>query len=505
MENIRNLIWPLAALLSTLAPFNGCAGRNSSGPGETVAVTFDVTTPAGTPAASRLFLTGDVLPSGVDVDFELSRLNAGAFGGRLDVAPNATLQYVLRLVDPAAAELDSAWEPVSRNLETGEDATAASLAVARWDYPPDPARPAILFLVHVPPTTPPGDPVWISGNLPELGVWNGAGVKLHRRSDGDFAARVEFPLQSGLEFKVTRGSWETVEKGAAGEEIPNRTHVATAADTVHALVARWRDQSGGAQPILTGDIRYHRGVVSQFLSLPRDVIVYLPPDYGTNTTRRYPVLYMHDGQNLMDATTSFLGVEWGMDETAERLIEAGEIEPVIIAGIYNTPDRIAEYTYTPRPDEQHGGGNAANYARFLVEELKPMIDATYRTKPEAEETGVAGSSLGGNVSLYLGLTRSSVYTRIGVVSPAAWFAGNDLIRWVRETPKQPVVIREDIGTEEGAAALAGARALRDELVQKGWTPGVDLDYFEAVGAGHNEAAWAARADRILMYLYPAAP
>ncbi len=242
----------------------------------------------------------------------------------------------------------------------------------------------------------------------------------------------------------------------------------------------------------------------------RKLIVWLPPQYDTDTTARYPVLYMHDGQNLMNAKTAAFGVEWGVDETAERLVEAGMMEPVIIVGVYNTEDRIPEYTQVPTA--QYGGGRADDYGRLLVEVVKPLIDSTYRTKPEAQYTGVAGSSLGGLVSMYFGLTHSSTFTRLGVVSPSVWWADRDIVTRVNNlSAKLPLRIWLDIGTNEEATAAESqqtvddTRALRDALTAKGWALDSDLKYFEAEGARHNEAAWAVRTEQILEFLYPPGP
>jgi predicted alpha/beta superfamily hydrolase len=168
---------------------------------------------------------------------------------------------------------------------------------------------------------------------------------------------------------------------------------------------------------LTGDIRYNKNFHSKLLNNDRDVIVYLPPDYETNKNKRFSVFYMHDGQNLFDGSTSFIpGQEWRVDETAQSLINAHKIEPLIVVGIYNTgKDRVNEYT--PTQDSKYKtGGNADLYGRMLVEELKPFIDQTYRTKRDAAHTGLGGSSLGGLVSLYLGLKYTDVFSKLAVIS-----------------------------------------------------------------------------------------
>ncbi|HYV47545.1 MAG TPA: alpha/beta hydrolase-fold protein, partial [Myxococcaceae bacterium] len=242
-----------------------------------------------------------------------------------------------------------------------------------------------------------------------------------------------------------------------------------------------------------------------FLGNTRDVIVYLPVGYSDDTTTRYPVLYMQDGQNLMDPRTSFAG-EWGVDETAQRLLRCGQMSPVIIVGVYNTGNRIPEYTQVADPN--NGGGNADNYARFLLQELKPRIDATYRTRA-SEPAGIAGSSLGGLVSLYLGYSHPEAFNRIGAVSPSIWWSNKDITtRYTGLTSKLPLRIWEDIGTAEGttpAEEVQNAAGFRDVLVSKGWVQGDDLFYLQVQGAGHNEAAWSKRIDQILAYLYPPAP
>lgn len=494
----------ILGLGAAFAMLFGCGG-SATRPAGTVPVSFDISVPADTPDEATVVVTGTLLPSG---RLALSRRPDSRFDGEAPLPIGGTLSYRLELsgVGPGPLdELDSLWAPaVARSQPIGTVASRVEARVARWDFPPDPARPAVTLLVTVPPTTPSGAPVWVSGNRPELGNWNGAGERLLRRADGRYLTRLRFPVGTALEFKFTRGSWETVEKGAAGEEIGNRLHTATVADTIEALVATWRDQveGGGGGAELTGTIRYHRAVASSFLPRARDLIVYLPPGYDGGSSR-YPVLYMHDGQNLMDATTSFAG-EWHVDETAERLIAAGEVEPLIIVGVYNTPDRISEYT--PVADPSAGGGNGDNYGRFLVEELKPFIDDTYRTKIGAADTGVAGSSLGGLISMHFALTRWETFGRAGVVSPSVWWAGRDILNDVFATPKRPVRIWEDIGTAEGGGAsqvVVDARALRDALIGSGWVLGDDLMYLEAAGAGHNEAAWAERFDDLLRFLYPA--
>ncbi len=153
----------------------------------------------------------------------------------------------------------------------------------------------------------------------------------------------------------------------------------------------------------------------------RDLVVYLPPGYHEQPSRHFPVLYLHDGQNLFDGSTSFIpGMDWHVGQTADQSIIAGAVEPLIIVGIYNTGKaRIREYTPTRVP--KLGGGRADRYAKFLIQELKPFIEREYRTLSGSEKTGIGGSSLGGLVSLYLGLKLPNVFGKLAALSPSVWW------------------------------------------------------------------------------------
>lgn len=256
---------------------------------------------------------------------------------------------------------------------------------------------------------------------------------------------------------------------------------------------------------LTGTFRTHEKVRSRFLDSEHTVVVYLPPGYDEDVERRYPVLYMQDGQNLFDAATSFSG-EWRLDEAAEQMIGAGLVSPLIIVGIYNAGAyRIDEYTPT-RDSARRAGGNADKYGRMLVDELKPFIDSEYRTLADAANTGIGGSSLGGLVSLYLALKYSGIFWNVAVLSPSVWWDNRFIVRRVRAlNAAPPLRVWLSTGTAEGEGVVAGARRVRDALVAKGWTQGESMHYQEIEGAGHSESAWADVAPAMLHFLYPAKP
>lgn len=254
----------------------------------------------------------------------------------------------------------------------------------------------------------------------------------------------------------------------------------------------------------TDSVQRHHNFISQFVPYRRDLVVYLPPNYHEEE-QRYPVLYLHDGQNLFDPETAYVrGMDWKVDETAESLIRGGEIEPLIIVGIFNTGEhRIEEYT--PTRDRKLGGGHAELYGRMLLEELKPFIDAGYRTLPDAHNTGLGGSSLGGLATLYLGFTHPEVFGKLAVLSPSVWWDNKAILKIIRATePKPRLKIWLSMGTDESKSGLRDANSLRDTLVVKGWREGDDLNYEVIPGAKHEEAAWAERVGEVLRYLFPPA-
>jgi predicted alpha/beta superfamily hydrolase len=261
---------------------------------------------------------------------------------------------------------------------------------------------------------------------------------------------------------------------------------------------------------LTGNIKRHRAFPSKILGNRRDVLVYLPRGYRRFSRRRYPVLYLQDGQNVFDAATSFSGVEWGVDEAAERLIKENLIEPLIVVAVANTGEqRIDEYAPTrgvidaKAKRKRRSKGLARKYARFLIDELKPYIDQKYRTNPDAEFTGLGGSSLGGLVTLTIGILYPQVFSRLIVMSPSIWWDDFTIYRLVDSIEQRPPLkIWLDTGTAE--PGWEQARELLNRLLEKGWKLQKDLLYMESQGADHSEAAWAARVEPALRFLFPPA-
>lgn len=232
------------------------------------------------------------------------------------------------------------------------------------------------------------------------------------------------------------------------------------------------------------------------------MLVYLPEQYMEQEDRRFPALYLQDGQNLFDGRTSYIaGHTWNAHTTADRLNRERLIEPVILVGVANTGVRRMP-EYTPTHDFKLGGGEGQNYGRLLIEELKPLIDSTYRTMSGPENTGLGGSSLGGLISLYLGFERPDVFGKLAVMSPSLWWDHRSILTIVnRIEPKPELKIWLDMGTAEGARHVRDAELLNQLLLDRGWRSGLDLTFLKAEGAVHSENAWAARFGQSLRFLF----
>ena len=229
------------------------------------------------------------------------------------------------------------------------------------------------------------------------------------------------------------------------------------------------------------------------------MIVYIPPQYYASPARRFPVLYIH----LFDPATAFGGTPWRMGETADRLIAERAIEPLLIVGIYNAgKQRIREYT--PTRAKKLGGGSAGRYGKMLLKEIKPFIESEYRTLSGPAHTGLGGSSLGGLVTLYLGLHYPKIFGKLAVLSPSVWWDRRWIVNYAaRLRMKERPRIWLDTGTEESQHAVEDVHALRDALVHKGWRHLYDLHYEEIEGGRHSEEAWAQRVGPMLRFLFPA--
>ncbi|HEX8702994.1 MAG TPA: alpha/beta hydrolase-fold protein [Myxococcaceae bacterium] len=248
-----------------------------------------------------------------------------------------------------------------------------------------------------------------------------------------------------------------------------------------------------------GTLEKEHGFHSPQLGNQRTLIISLPPSYRENPLKRYPVLYMHDGQNAFEDSTSFAGVSWGADRTSHLLIEQGLMDEVLIVGVANTGQGRV-YEYTPGPDSGRTGG-ADRYGRFLIDTVKPWVDGRYRTLPGREDTALMGSSLGGLVSFYLGMRYPHVFSKVACLSSSFMWNGLDLVRQMEAAPERlPVKFYIDAGTNRDP--LKPTQLMRDALKARGYVHGEDLYYYEHKGGRHHESSWAARVHLPLSYLFP---
>jgi predicted alpha/beta superfamily hydrolase len=273
-------------------------------------------------------------------------------------------------------------------------------------------------------------------------------------------------------------------------------------DTLRATFGRVLGLQNRRRALRRGALDWIPDFESKILANKRGISIYLPPSYMERPESRYPVLYMQDGQNLFEPERAFAGQHWRLDSAAEVAIDQRSAEPMIIVGIDHAgTGRIDEYTPT-RDTMRRAGGRTNDYGRMLIEELKPAVDSRYRTRPQGENTALGGSSLGGLVSLYLGLTRPDVFSRIAAMSPSIWWDGKAILGVLDRfnAPRRPRIWL-DVGGREGRDALSDVRLLRDRLMAKGWGGG-DFAYHEDRRGEHSETAWARRVGGVLEFLFP---
>ena len=349
-------------------------------------------------------------------------------------------------------------------------------------------------LAQLPSSTPVGATVHVAGSF---NGWNPAaeGYALARGADGSYTLTLPDSVRGAVEYKLTLGSWETVETRAGGGEVPNRavTIPATGAIVENVAVAAWRD--GSAPKPRTHTASPSVAILSDSFAMPqlgrtRRVWIYLPPGYATSRAR-YPVLYMADGQNVFDEATSFSG-EWGVDEALDSLAARGH-RTIVVAVDHGGARRLDEYDPWKASDPKYGGGEGEAWVRFVVETLKPYVDAHYRTRPERASTAIAGSSMGGLISLYAALTRPAVFGSAGVFSCACWIARDSVYALAKRfrasagaTPRLYFVV--------GGQEAADREPVRDqdaivELLRAGGYPKSSIRALVRANGKHAEWFW----------------
>jgi len=352
------------------------------------------------------------------------------------------------------------------------------------------AEPAVTFIVT--PATPLSDSaaVYLTGDGESFGSWQPDAVPLQQQGDGRWTTTLS--VKPGpLVFKITRGTWETEAVSAEGVVPANYRFTIRTDTTISLTVDNWKDVIHKIEGQITGTVAYHRALTGRGLK-PRDVIVWLPPSYAGAPEQRYPVLYMHDGQNIVDPNTSYTKVDWQVDEAVDSLSRQGRMPEIIIVGVYNTPDRSTEYNDTDL-------GRA--YLRFLVDDLKPMIDTTYRTLPDRANTAVMGSSMGGLISFLAAWEHPEVFSKAACLSP---YFPEDLPQKVQSRAWDTANLRlylDNGGDELDTQLQEGTDAMLKVLPARGFTEGDNLMWVRDPAAAHNERAWATRIWRPLLFMF----
>ena len=341
-----------------------------------------------------------------------------------------------------------------------------------------------LKVTALPQNTPSDADIYVAGTFNDWAPDNPDFI-LTKQEDGSRQITVN-PDPGLIKFKFTRGGWNSVEGNAAGGFLPDRQLQYDGTEqTLDLSILSWEGQSNG-NSTAADNVQ----IISDDFTIPqldrqRRIWIYLPPDYQSSG-KYYPVLYMHDGQNLFDASTSF-GQEWEVDESLNQLFEQGD-QGVIVVGIDNGGgDRLNEYT--PWSNPTYGGGEGDAYVNFLTETLKPYIDSNYRTRPEREYTGIMGSSLGGLISMYAAINRQDIFSKAGIFSPSFWFT-DDIYRLVEELGKQ-----EDLrvymigGVTESSSMVNDLNRMYNTLESVGFQTS-DLQLLTHADGQHSEWYWA---------------
>lgn len=360
------------------------------------------------------------------------------------------------------------------------------------------ARSQVTFVLDsVPDYTPAEGPVFIAG---DFNGWNPGNPSqaLQKNQSGKWSITLPSkPSGTRIQYKFTRGSWATVEKGAGGEEISNRLYTYGSPDTVRVTVYHWADHGGGETTTAAKNVtRISGNFPIPQLGRTRRIWLYLPPDYA-ETGKSYPVLYMHDGQNIFDSFTSFAG-EWNVDESLNELAEQGHEVPIVVAIDNGGTRRIDEYS--PWQNHTYGGGEGDLYIDFIANTLKPYIDSAYRTRKGPESTGIMGSSMGGLISMYGAFKRPDIFGIAGIFSPSYWFS-DSIWPFVRNIEKKhPMRLYQLAGSAEGGSMVTDMLAMQDTLRACGYTD-TELRSEVVAGAQHNELFWRSQFKEAFLWLF----
>ena len=350
-----------------------------------------------------------------------------------------------------------------------------------------------LVLRELPSETPLSTPIYVAGSFNDWQTGDPA-YALQRDEEGIYRLNL-FPPIGQLEFKFTRGPWWTVEGDAEGRYRPNRSLFYDGLpQTVELRIDSWEDTEQYGQSTAAPNVH----LISNAFRIPqldrlRRIWIYLPPDYD-HSSERYPVLYMHDAQNLFDRQTSFSG-EWQVDESLNQ----EDLPKLIVVGIDNGGEhRLDEYNPWTHP--KYGGGEGDEFAAFVVETLKPYVDRHYRTRPGREDTGIMGSSMGGLIAHYTAFAYPQVFGRVGIFSPSYWLADGVYQQVSEAGHADGQTVYFIAGANESSTLQAELQRMESLLRQAGY-PAEDLHLRFHPDGAHAEWYWAREFPGAVFWLY----
>ena len=356
-----------------------------------------------------------------------------------------------------------------------------------------------LVVDKIPANTPATDIIYIAGSF---NGWDPASTPLTQNPDKTYTITLNLPENGDYQYKFTRGDWKKVEGNELGEFLPNRSFSYNGSPQIITnTIASWTDLAGSQN---SHSANAQVQILDSLFYMPelkryRRIWLYLPQDYATST-KYYPVIYMQDGQNLFDKFYSYAG-EWKVDETLTNLENKGYYGCIVVGIDNGEAKRIDEYS--PWINTQYGGGEGDEYINFIVNTLKPHVDAQFRTRTEANFTAIMGSSMGGLISLYGALTSPDVFGRAGVFSPSLWFS-NKVYTYAAEkggnTGQQKTYFLAG-GKEDNGSVVKAVTKMIDTLKKAGVAE-ANLQNTTDPEGNHNEQFWAKYVASAVEWLLP---
>lgn len=341
-----------------------------------------------------------------------------------------------------------------------------------------------LVITSLPENTPRNSEIYLAGSINKWQPNDGA-YKFNPDGQGQWTLKLD-SVPKNFEYKLCRGSWSSVEVDSTGRDVANRSYSDSLGTTIFLIISGWRDRFPEKAKVSTASKNVSflpTSIEIPQLGKKRTVRVYFPPNYASR--QGFPVIYMFDGQNLFDNSTSFSG-EWGVDETLDSINYSKGFSCIVVGIYHGEADRIKEQT--PWPNAEKEGGEGAKMAQFIVKTLKPYIDKHYRTWPDRDNTIIAGSSLGGLMSLYMALEYPEVFGKAMVFSPSLWWSDKSFEQIGKFKKRRFQKLYLYAGEKESETMLPNAEKALEQLKTAGFAEN-ELILEVNPNGQHNEKHW----------------